>query len=69
MGTFSLRLISKLGKFAGIDGLAAEHFVYSHERISARLAMLFTSLFTSMFTSMFTHGYLPNYSNFEKQKR
>ena len=41
----------KLGKSAGIDGLAAEHFVYSHERISVHLAMLFTS--------MLTHGYLP----------
>ena len=42
----------KLGKSAGIDGLAAEHFVYSHERISIHLAMLFTS--------MLTHGYLPD---------
>ena len=42
----------KLGKSAGIDGLAAEHFVYSHERISVHLAMLFTS--------MLTHGYLPD---------
>ena len=39
-------------KSAGIDGLAAEHFVYSHERISVHLAMLFTS--------MLTHGYLPD---------
>ena len=42
----------KLGKSAGIDGLAAEHFVYLHERISVHLAMLFTS--------MLTHGYLPH---------
>ena len=42
----------KLGKSAGIDGLAAEHFVYSYERISVHLAMLFTS--------MLTHGYLPD---------
>ena len=42
MGTFSLRLNSNLDKFAGIDGLDAEHFVYSHEQISAHLAMLFT---------------------------
>ena len=42
----------KLGKSAGIDGLALEHFVYSHERISVYLAMLFTS--------MLTHGYLPD---------
>ena len=41
----------KLGKSAGIDGLAAEHFVYSHERISVHLAMLL---------SMLTHGYLPD---------
>ena len=40
----------KMGKSTGIDGLAAEHFVYSHERISVHLAMFFTS--------MFTHGYL-----------
>ena len=39
-----------LGKSTGIDGLAAEHFVYSHERISVHLAMLFTS--------MSIHGYL-----------
>ena len=42
----------KLGKSAGIDGLAAEHCVYSYERISVHLAMLFTS--------MLTHGYLPD---------
>ena len=42
----------KLGKSAGIDYLAAEHFVYLHERISVYLAMLFTS--------MLTHGYLPD---------
>ena len=28
-----------LGKSASIDGLAAEHLVYSHERISVHLAM------------------------------
>ena len=42
----------KLGKSVGIDGIAAEHCVYSHERISVQLAMLFTS--------MLTHGYLPD---------
>ena len=42
----------KLSKSAGIDCLAAEHFVYSHERISLYLAMLFTS--------MLTRGYLPD---------
>ena len=42
----------KLGKSAGIESLAAEHFVYSHERISVHLAILFTS--------MLTHGYLPD---------
>ena len=47
----SLRQV-KLGKSADTDGLAAEHFVYSHERISVHLAMLFTS--------MLTHGYLPD---------
>ena len=42
----------KLGKSASIDGLAADHFVYSHERISVQLAMLFTSLLI--------HAYLPD---------
>ena len=32
----------KLGKSAGIDSLAAEHFVYSHNSISVHLALLFT---------------------------
>ena len=41
-----------MGKSAGIDDSAAEHFVYSYERISVHLAMLFTS--------MLTHGYLPD---------
>ena len=35
------------------DGLAAEHFLYSHERIFVHLAMLH-------FTSMLTHEYLPD---------
>ena len=34
-----------LGKAAGIDGLAAEHFLYSHSSISVHLALLFSCLF------------------------
>ena len=41
----------KLGKSAGIDGLAAEHFVYSHSSISVHLAFLFTC--------MLNHGHVP----------
>ena len=41
----------KLGKAAGLDGLAAEHFVYSHNIISVHLSLLFTGLLS--------HGYLP----------
>ena len=32
----------KLGKSAEIDGLAAEHFVYSHSIVSVHLSLLFT---------------------------
>ena len=42
----------KFGQSAGIDGLAAEHFVYLHERISVHLTMLLTS--------MLIHRYLPD---------
>ena len=41
----------KLGKAAGLDGLAAEHFVFSHNIICVHLSLLFAS--------MLTHGYLP----------
>ena len=41
----------KLGKAAGLDGLAAEHFVYSHNIISVHLSLLFTGLLS--------HGYFP----------
>ena len=41
----------KLGKSAGIDGLAVEHFVYSHSSVSVHLALLFTC--------MLNHGYVP----------
>ena len=34
----------KLGKSAGIDGLAAEHFVYSHSSAFVHLALLFTCM-------------------------
>ena len=41
----------KLGKAAGLDGLAAEHFVFSHSIICVHLSLLFTSILI--------HGYLP----------
>ena len=41
----------KLGKAAGLDGLVAEHFVFSHNIICVRLSLLFAS--------MLTHGCLP----------
>ena len=43
---------TKLGKSPGIDGLAAEHYVYSHKCLSVHLALLFTSILTD--------GYMPN---------
>ena len=48
----------KLGKSAGIDGLAAEYFVYSHSSISVYLALLFTC--------MLNHVHVPTeiYENF-----
>ena len=41
----------KLGKAAGLDGLAAEHFVFSHSMICVHLSLLFTG--------MLIHGFLP----------
>ena len=41
----------KLGKSAGIHGLAAEHFVYSHSSVSVHFAHLFTC--------MLNHGHVP----------
>ena len=41
----------KLGKAAGLDGLAAEYFAYSHNIICVHLSLLFTSLLS--------HGYSP----------
>ena len=41
----------KLGKSAGIDGLAVQHFVYLHSSISVHLALLFTC--------MLNHGHVP----------
>ena len=43
---------TKLGKSPGIDGLAAEHYVYSHKCLSVHLALLFTCILT--------HGYIPD---------
>ena len=42
---------TKLGKSDGVDGLAAEHFVYSHTSISVHLSLLFTC--------MLNHGHIP----------
>ena len=41
----------KLGKSEGIDGLAAEHFVYSHSSVSVHFALLITC--------MLNHGHVP----------
>ena len=43
---------TKLGKSAGIDGLAAEHFIYSHTSITVHLSLLFSC--------MLTHGGMPD---------
>ena len=42
---------TKLGKSAGIEGLAAVHFIHSHVSITVHLALLFSSLL---------HGFLPD---------
>ena len=41
-----------MGKSAGLDSLAAEHFVYSHSSITVHLSLLFTC--------MLSHGYIPS---------
>ena len=41
---------TKLGKSPEIDGLAAEHYVYSHKCLYFHLAVLFTCILT--------HGYI-----------
>ena len=43
---------TKPGKSPEIDGLAAEHYVYSHKCLSVHLALLFTCILT--------HGYMPD---------
>ena len=43
---------TKLGKSLGIDGLAAEHYVYSQKCLSVHVALLFTCILT--------HGYMPD---------
>ena len=35
---------TKMSKSPGIDGLAAEHYVYSHKCLSVHLALLFTCI-------------------------
>ena len=48
----------KLGKSEGIDGLAAEHFVYCHSSGSVHLALLLTC--------MLNHGHARHiYKNFD----
>ena len=41
----------KCGKSNGIDGISAEHFVFTHSRIHILLSLLFSAFIT--------HGYLP----------
>ena len=41
----------KLGKAAGLDGLAAEHFVFSHSIICIHLSLLFTSMLIHRYSS------------------
>ena len=41
-----------LGNSAGLDCLAAEHFVYSHNSVTVHLPFLFTC--------MLNHGYIPS---------
>ena len=41
---------TKLGKSAGFDGLAAEHFIHSHASITVHLSLLFSC--------MLSHGFL-----------
>ena len=43
---------AKMGKSAGLDSLATEHFVYSHSSITVHLSLLFTC--------MLSHGYIPS---------
>ena len=43
---------TKLSKSAGIDGLAAEHFIHSHVSITVHLSLLFLC--------MLSHGFLPD---------
>ena len=42
----------KMGQSAGLDRIAAEHFVYSHSSITVHLSLLFTC--------MLSHGYIPS---------
>ena len=43
---------TKLGKSAGLDSLAAEHFVYSHNSVTIHSSLLFSC--------MLNHGYIPS---------
>ena len=43
---------TKFGKSAGLDSLAAEHFVYSHNSVTVHLSL--------SFTCMLNHGYIPS---------
>ena len=47
----ALKSVNK-GKACGVDGLAAEHFIYADERIHFILSILFNCLIS--------HGYLPS---------
>ena len=43
---------NKCGKFSGIDGISAKHFVFAHSRIHVLLSLLFSAFIM--------HGYLPS---------
>ena len=43
---------TKLGTFAGIDGLAAKHCIHSHVSITVHLSLVFLC--------MLSHGFLPD---------
>ena len=55
----------KLGKSAEIDGLAAEHFVYSHNSVSVHLALLFTYMLNDghVPTAFIKTSIIPNLKN------
>ena len=57
----------KLGKSAGIYGLAAENFVYSHSSVSVYFTFIYIYVESCAFTDSIYESF--NYSYFKKQKR